>query len=93
MAIYTQKCEHKWLKINNRGEGVGIKMPWVEKNRKINNSEGGGGRGGIIRDSRVMGKTCIKCNLAKTAVTEFFHSITLKLARKCYFRIPYLYFV
>ena len=48
MAIYTQKCEQKWLKINNRG--VGIKMSWVEKNRKINNR----GRGGtIIRDSRV----------------------------------------
>ena len=47
MAIYTQKCEQKWLKINNRG--VGIKMSWVEKNRKINN------RGGtIIRDSRVL---------------------------------------
>ena len=38
MAIYTQKCEQKWLKINNRG--VGIKMSWVEKNRKINNREG-----------------------------------------------------
>ena len=37
MAIYTQKCEQKWLKINNRG--VGIKMSWVEKNRKINNPE------------------------------------------------------
>ena len=38
MAIYTQKCEQKWLKINNRG--VGIKMSWVEKNRKINNRGG-----------------------------------------------------
>ena len=34
-AIYTQKWEQKWLKINNRG--VGIKMSWVEKNQKINN--------------------------------------------------------
>ena len=42
MAIYTQKCEQKWLKINNRGAGgVGIKMSWVEKNRKINNQRGG----------------------------------------------------
>ena len=49
MAIYTQKCEQKWLKINNRG--VGIKMSWVEKNRKINNR-----RGTIIRDFRVLGK-------------------------------------
>ena len=40
MAIYTQKCEQKWLKINNRG--VGIKMFWVEKNRKINNRGSGG---------------------------------------------------
>ena len=31
--------------------GVGIKMSWVEKNRKINNRGGGGGT--IIRDSRV----------------------------------------
>ena len=23
MAIYTQKCEQKWLKINNRAEGGG----------------------------------------------------------------------
>ena len=41
MAIYTQKCEQNWLKINNRG--VGIKMSWVEKYRKINN-RGEGGR-------------------------------------------------
>ena len=33
MAVYTQKYEQKWLKISNRG--VGIKMSWVEKNRKI----------------------------------------------------------
>ena len=39
MAIYTQKCEQKLLKTNNRG--VGIKMPWMEKNWKINNQEGG----------------------------------------------------
>ena len=36
MAIYTQKYEQKWLKINNGG-GIGIEMSWVEKNRKINN--------------------------------------------------------
>ena len=50
MAMYTQKCEQKWLKINNAGGGgVGIKKSWVEKNRKINN------RGGtIIRESRVI---------------------------------------
>ena len=36
MAIYTQKCEQKWLKINNKGGG--IKMSWVGKNWKINNS-------------------------------------------------------
>ena len=56
MANYTQKCEQKWLKISNRGKGVGIKMSWVEKNRKINNQggRGGGGRGwAIIWDSRV----------------------------------------
>ena len=47
MVIYTQKCEQKWLKINNRG--VGIKMSWVEKNRKINNRVGT-----ILRDSRVV---------------------------------------
>ena len=39
VAIYTQKCEQKWLKINNRG--VEIKMSWVEKNWKINNWGGG----------------------------------------------------
>ena len=54
MAICTQKCEQKSLKINNRvggwGGGVGMKMSWVEKNRKINN-RGGGGE--IFRDSRV----------------------------------------
>ena len=33
MAIYTQKREQKLLKINNRG--VGMKMSWVEKNRKL----------------------------------------------------------
>ena len=61
MAIYTQKCEQIWLKINNRG--VGIKMSWVEKNRKINNC-GGGGRGGggrFIRDSRVSAYEYINC--------------------------------
>ena len=42
MAIFTQECEQKSLKINNRGKGiggVGIKMFWVEKNQKINNQE------------------------------------------------------
>ena len=39
IAIYTQKCEQKGLKINNRG--VGMKISWVEKNRKINNRGGG----------------------------------------------------
>ena len=55
MANYTQKCEQKCLKISNRGKGVGIKMSWVEKNRKINNQGGRGGGGGwaIIWDSRV----------------------------------------
>ena len=41
MAIYTQKCDQKWLKINNRG--VGIKISWVENNRG----------GTIIQDLRV----------------------------------------
>ena len=41
MAIYSQKCQQKWLKKNNRG--VGIKMSWVEKNRTIINH---GGRAG-----------------------------------------------
>ena len=55
MANYTQKCEQKCLKISNREKGVGIKMSWVEKNRKINNQGGrGGGRGwAIIWDTRV----------------------------------------
>ena len=54
MAIYTHKCEQKWLKINNRlgggggGEGGGIKMSWVEKNRKINYP----GRGGWLFGTR-----------------------------------------
>ena len=39
---YTQKCEQKWLENNNRwgGGGDGIKMSWMEKNRKINNRGG-----------------------------------------------------
>ena len=58
MAIYTQKCEQKWLKINNRG--IGIKMSWVEKNGKINN------RGvTIIRDSRVY-----KCYILQLALSQ-----------------------
>ena len=37
---YTQKCEQKWLKNIIIGGGwVGIKMSWVEKNRKIKNRE------------------------------------------------------
>ena len=41
MAIYTQKCEQKCLKINNRG---GWKKDVLGgKNQKINN-RGGGGR-------------------------------------------------
>ena len=41
------------------GEGVGIKMSWVEKNQKINN------RGGtIIRDSRVIIKVVLPWNVA-----------------------------
>ena len=52
MTIYTQKCEQKWLKINDRGgEGVGIKISWVEKKSKISNRGGGGT---IIRDLRVI---------------------------------------
>ena len=35
MAIYTQKSEQKWLKINKKG--VGTKISWMEKNQKINN--------------------------------------------------------
>ena len=57
MATDTQKCEQKWLKINNRG-GVGIKMSWVEKNRKINNRGRGGGGGTIVRDSRETTWNC-----------------------------------
>ena len=46
MAIDTQKCEQKWLKINNRGRWKNDVLGG--KNQKINN------RGGeIIRDSRV----------------------------------------
>ena len=47
MAIHTQKCEQKWLETNNRG--AGIKIPLVEKNRKINNRWGT-----IIQDSKVL---------------------------------------
>ena len=44
IAIYTQKCQQKWLKTNKRERGRGgwIKMSWVEKNRKINNLGEGG---------------------------------------------------
>ena len=60
MAIYTQKCEQKWLKINNRG--VGIKMSWVEKNRKINNRGGRAGGGGRLfgtREYKVLLSFCL----------------------------------
>ena len=57
MAIYSQKCEQKWLKINNR-EGWN-KDVLGDKNPKINNrGEGGGGAGvgggTIVLDSRVQ---------------------------------------
>ena len=55
MAIHTQKCKQKWLKINNKGVGGGIKMSWVEKNRKVNNRETT-----IIRDWRVFSLLCCK---------------------------------
>ena len=43
MAIYTQKCEPKWLKINNRG-GWNKDVLGGKKNQKIHNrGEGGGG--------------------------------------------------
>ena len=28
MAIYTHKCEQKWLKVNNRGGGGGGEKKW-----------------------------------------------------------------
>ena len=66
MVIYSEKCEQNWLKINNRGGGGGgggvwqggLKMSWVEKNRKINNWGAVGGV--IIRDSRVLTKSMAK---------------------------------
>ena len=65
MAIYTQKCEQKLLKINNRW--VGIKMSWLEKNRKINS------RGWtIIRDSRVIIEISCGNSIAKS--NEFTNS-------------------
>ena len=39
--------------------GVGIKMSWEEKNRKINNREEGGGDT-IIRDSRVAAQNYVR---------------------------------
>ena len=50
MAIYTQKCEQKWLRINNRaagGRGVGGGWGWNKdvlggKKSKINNRWGWG---------------------------------------------------
>ena len=40
MAIYTQKFEQKWLKINNRGLGGWNKDVLGDKNWKINNPGG-----------------------------------------------------
>ena len=51
MTIYTQKCEQKWLKINNRG--VGLKMSWVEKIEKLTMGGGGGGGGGGEEDDHL----------------------------------------
>ena len=52
VAIYSQKCEQNDWKLIK--EGIGMKMSWVEKNRKINNRWGAEGGGEIIRDSRVF---------------------------------------
>ena len=49
MAIYTQKCEQKWLKINNSGD-------WnkdILGGKKIEKLTIGGRGGTIIRGSRV----------------------------------------
>ena len=54
MAIHTQKCEQKLLKINKAG-GLGIKVSWVVKNRKINNR--GGGR---LFGAREYMHSCVK---------------------------------
>ena len=43
MAIYTQKYEQKWLKINNSGGWN--KNVLGGKNGKVNNPRGGGGAG------------------------------------------------
>ena len=48
MAIYTQKCEQKWLKINDRGRS----NKDVLGGKKSKNEQSGEG-GTIIRDSRV----------------------------------------
>ena len=53
MAIYTQKCEKKWLKINNRGGGRGSWNKVVLGGKKIDKLTIGVG-GTIIRDSRVI---------------------------------------
>ena len=59
MAIYTQKCEQKWLKINNSGwGGVGGWNKDVLGGKKSKNLQSGGG-GTIIRDSRVCHKFII----------------------------------
>ena len=44
MAIYIQKCEQKWLKINNRAGGWN-KDVLGKKDLKINNWGGGGEEG------------------------------------------------
>ena len=63
MANYTQKCEQKCLKISNRGKGVGIKMSWVEKNRKINNQGGRGGGEGLGDYLGLQSKSCKRQSL------------------------------
>ena len=42
MAIYTQKCEQKWLKINNKG-GWNKDALGGKKIEKLTNRGGGGG--------------------------------------------------
>ena len=58
----------KWLQINNSGEGIGTKMSWVEKNRKINNQGGGT----IIRDSRVNFLTFLTVHSEICSIFIFF---------------------
>ena len=49
MAIYTQKCEQKWLKINN---SVGWNKDVLGGKKSKNNNREEGGT--IIRDSTVI---------------------------------------